>query len=199
MKEKGRLIVISGPSGAGKSTVVFNSIGYRKDCCFSTSVTTRKPRPGEENGREYFFITQDEFDEMVESGKLLEHARYVNNSYGTPKDYVMQKLEEGFNVILDIEVQGARQVRAMMPEAVMVFVAPPSLAELEHRLRNRGTETEETVKARLERARQEYREADFYNYIIINDEVERAANELSAIILAERCHFSNRAYILKEE
>ncbi len=198
MSEKGRLIVISGPSGAGKSTVVFNAIGDRNDCCFSISVTTRQPRPGEENGREYFFINQAQFDEMVENGELLEHAQYVNNSYGTPKSYVLQKLEEGFNVILDIEVQGARQIKAKMPEAVSAFVVPPSLAELERRLTNRGTETEETIKARLERARQEYREADFYDYIIINDEVEKAADELSAIMNAERCRFSNRAFILKD-
>jgi len=198
MKEKGRLIVISGPSGAGKSTVVFNAIGDRNDCCFSISVTTRQPRPGEEDGREYFFIDQDEFDRMVENDELLEHARYVNNSYGTPKAYVLKKLDEGFNVILDIEVQGARQVKQKMPDAITAFAVPPSLAELERRLRNRGTETEETIRARLDRARQEYQEADFYDYIIINDDVEKAADELSAIIDAERCRFSNRAYILND-
>jgi len=198
MKEKGRLIVISGPSGAGKSTVVFNAIGDRNDCCFSISVTTRQPRPGEEDGREYFFIDQAEFDRMVENDELLEHARYVNNSYGTPKAYVLKKLDEGFNVILDIEVQGARQVKQKMPDAITAFAVPPSLAELERRLRNRGTETEETIRARLDRARQEYQEADFYDYIIINDDVEKAADELSAIIDAERCRFSNRAYILND-
>ena len=199
MKEKGKLIVISGPSGAGKSTVVFNAIGDRNDSCFSTSVTTRQPRPGEEDGREYFFISQEEFDKMVEEGELLEHAQYVNNSYGTPKSYVLSKLNEGMNVILDIEVQGARQVKAKLPEAVTVFVVPSSLTELERRLRSRGTETEETVIARLNRARQEYKEADFYEYIIINDDVEKAADELSAIIDAERCRFENRAFILKND
>lgn len=199
MKEKGRLIVISGPSGAGKSTVVFNAMGDRNDCCFSTSVTTRQPRPGEQDGREYFFISQEEFDKMVDEGELLEHARYVNNSYGTPRAYVVRKLDEGLNVILDIEVQGARQVRSKLPDAVTAFVVPPSLAELERRLRNRGTETEETIKARLDRARQEYREADFYDYIIINDDVEKAADELSAIIDAERCRFANREFILNND
>lgn len=199
MKEKGRLIVISGPSGAGKSTVVFNAMGDRNDCCFSTSVTTRQPRLGEQDGREYFFISQEEFDKMVDEGELLEHARYVNNSYGTPRAYVMRKLDEGLNVILDIEVQGARQVRSKLPDAVTAFVVPPSLAELERRLRNRGTETEETIKARLDRARQEYREADFYDYIIINDDVEKAADELSAIIDAERCRFANREFILNND
>ena len=198
MKEKGRLIVISGPSGAGKSTVVFNAIGDRNDCCFSTSVTTRGPRPGEVDGREYFFVNDSEFDRMVENNELLEHAEYVEHKYGTPRAYVVNKLDEGSNVILDIEVQGARQVRSKMPDAVTIFVVPPSLVELERRLRSRGTETDETINARLERARQEYTEADFYDYIIINDDVEKAADELSAIINAERCRFANRAFILEK-
>jgi len=197
VKEKGRLIVISGPSGAGKSTVVFNAMGDRNDCCFSTSVTTRGPRPGEVDGREYFFVDDSEFDRMVENNELLEYAEYVEHKYGTPRAYVLNKLEEGSNVILDIEVQGARQVRKKMPEAVTIFVVPPSLTELERRLRNRGTETDETIRARLERAVQEYHEADFYDYIIVNDDVEKAADELSAIINAERCRFANRAFVLK--
>ena len=197
MSEKGKLIVISGPSGAGKSTVVFNAIGDRNDTCFSTSVTTRAPRPGEVDGREYFFVTREEYDSMVENDELLEHAEYVDNGYGTPKSYVEKKLHDGVNVILDIEVQGARQVKNKKPDAVTIFVVPPTLSELERRLRGRGTESEETINARLERARQEYREADFYDYIIINDDVEKAADDLSAIINAERCKFENRAFVLK--
>lgn len=197
MSDKGKLIVISGPSGAGKSTVVFKAIEGRTDVCFSTSVTTRKPRPGETDGKEYFFVDLERFSEMVENDELLEHAEYVANSYGTPRAYVEKKLAEGFNVLLDIEVQGARQVHEKMPEAVMIFVIPPSLEELEHRLRGRGTDTERAIEARLIRARQEYAEADFYQYIIVNDEVDKAARELAAIIDAEHCRFEDRADYIK--
>ena len=159
MQEKGKLIVISGPSGAGKSTVVFKAIEGREDVCFSTSVTTRKPRPGEVDGREYFFVDPDRFKEMVENDELLEHAEYVANSYGTPRAYVEEKLEAGLNVLLDIEVQGARQVHEKMPDAVKIFIIPPSLETLEKRLKGRGTDTERAIEARLIRARQEYQEA----------------------------------------
>lgn len=198
MNEKGKLIVISGPSGAGKSTVVFKAIEGRNDVCFSTSVTTRKPRPGETDGKEYFFVDLDRFREMVENDELLEHAEYVANSYGTPRAYVEKKMEEGLNVLLDIEVQGARQIREKMPEAVMIFVAPPSLQELERRLRGRGTDTERAIEARLIRAQQEFEEADFYDYLIINDDLDRAARELNAIIDASHCRFADRAEKLKK-
>ena len=197
MQEKGKLIVISGPSGAGKSTVVFKAIEGREDVCFSTSVTTRKPRPGEVDGREYFFVDPDRFKEMVENDELLEHAEYVANSYGTPRAYVEEKLETGLNVLLDIEVQGARQIHEKMPDAVKIFIIPPSLEELEKRLKGRGTDTERAIEARLIRARQEYQEADFYDYLIINDDADKAAKELSAIILAEHCRFSDRMEYLK--
>lgn len=197
MQEKGKLIVISGPSGAGKSTVVFKAIEGREDVCFSTSVTTRKPRPGEVDGREYFFVDPDRFKEMVENDELLEHAEYVANSYGTPRAYVEEKLEAGVNVLLDIEVQGARQVHEKMPDAVKIFIIPPSLETLEKRLKGRGTDTERAIEARLIRARQEYQEADFYDYLIINDDADKAAKELSAIILAEHCRFNDRLEYLK--
>jgi len=197
MNERGKLIVISGPSGAGKSTVVFKAIEGRNDVCFSTSVTTRKPRPGETDGKEYFFVDLDRFREMVENDELLEHAEYVANSYGTPRAYVEKQLESGLNVLLDIEVQGARQVHEKMPEAVMIFVAPPSLKELERRLRGRGTDTERAIEARLIRAQQEFAEADFYDYLIINDDADKAARELNAIIDASHCRFADRAEKLK--
>lgn len=197
MSERGKLIVISGPSGAGKSTVVFRAMEGRNDMCFSTSVTTREPRPGEVDGREYFFITPERFNEMVEMGELLEHAEYVSHSYGTPRAFVERQLDSGMNVILDIEVQGARQVHEKMPDAVMIFIVPPTLEELERRLVKRGTDTSEAIQGRLTRARQEYKEADIYSYIIINDDVDVAAKEFAAIIAAEHCRFSERAEILK--
>lgn len=197
MSERGKLIVISGPSGAGKSTVVFKAMEGREDVCFSTSVTTRKPRPGEVDGREYFFIDRERFDEMVRQDELLEHAEYVTNCYGTPRAYVEEKLEAGLNVLLDIEIQGARQVHAKMPEAVMIFIVPPTLEELRRRLEGRGTDTAEAIEGRLARARQEYREADFYDYIIVNDDADKAAQELSAILLAEHCRAADRRHFLK--
>ena len=193
MIERGKLLVISGPSGAGKSTVVFKAIEGRSDVCFSTSVTTRDPRPGEVDGREYFFVDFERFREMVEKDELLEHAEYVANRYGTPRSYVEKRLSEGMNVVLDIEVQGARQVRRKMPEAVLIFIAPPSLEELERRLRGRATDTESAIEGRLIRARQEYQEADFYDYLIVNDDAERAAAKLRSIIEAEHCRFSDWA------
>ena len=192
MTEKGKLFVVSGPSGAGKSMTIAGAMAHRGDICFSVSVTTRKPRPGEVDGKDYFFITEHQFQEMIDRNELLEHAVYVGNQYGTPKAYVQQMLDEGKNVVLDIEVQGARQVHASMPDAVMIFLIPPSLEELKRRLTERGTETEEKILERLQRAKQEYAETDIYQYIIINDKLEMAVNELCSIITAAHCRIENR-------
>lgn len=197
--QKGKLFVLSGPSGAGKSTVVAKTMEGRDDICFSTSVTTRKPRPGEVDGREYFFVDLEAFDDMVKNDELLEHAEYVANNYGTPRKFVREKLDAGINVILDIEVQGARQVKEKMPEAVFVFFVPPTMDELKRRLEERGTETARAIEARLIRARQEYAEADFYDYIVINDDVNVAAEEFSSIIRAEHCKYNDRKTILEME
>ena len=199
MTEKGKLIVISGPSGAGKSTVVFKAIGNRQDICFSTSVTTRQPRPGEVDGREYFFISPERFQEMVEKDELLEHATYVSHSYGTPRAYVTEKLNAGMNVILDIEVQGARQVRQKLPEAVLIFIIPPSLEELRRRLEGRGTDSPAAIRGRLEGARQEYAEADFYDYILVNDDLEEAGRQFEAILTAEHLRAKDRMELLRTE
>ncbi len=196
--QRGKLIVISGPSGAGKSTVVFKALEGRSDICFSVSATTRKPRPGEIDGKEYFFVDLDKFRDMVKNNEFLEHAEYVANSYGTPRAYVEKRLNEGMNVLLDIEVQGALQVHKSMPDAVMIFIIPPSIEELEARLRGRGTDSERKIEARLIRAKEEYADADFYDYIIINDEAEKASKELSAIITAEYCRYDLRKNYLSE-
>lgn len=197
-KQRGKLIVISGPSGAGKSTVVFKALEGRDDVCFSVSATTRKPRLNEVDGREYFFVDLDKFRDMVANDEFLEHAEYVANSYGTPRAYVEKKLDEGMNVLLDIEVQGALQVHEKMPEAVMIFIVPPSMKELENRLRGRGTDSDRKIEARLIRAREEYEAANFYDYIIVNDDADEAAKEFSAIITAEYCKFDLRKNILSE-
>lgn len=198
MAERGKLIVISGPSGAGKSTVVNRAIQGRTDMCFSTSVTTRDPRPGEVDGKDYFFITDERFRQMVEQGELLEHAEYVSHSYGTPGAFVERQMDAGMNVILDIEVQGARQVRDQMPGAVLIFIITPDLEELRRRLIKRGTDSMETIEARLIRARQEYQEADFYDYILVNDDLDEAAADFSAIIRAEHCRYADRAHLLQK-
>lgn len=198
MNKKGKLIVVSGPSGAGKSSLIAKAMEKRSDLSFSVSVTTREARPGEKDGEDYFFVTKERFAQMVKENALLEHATYVGNEYGTPRAYVEQKREEGFNVVLDIEVQGAGQVHTMMSEAVMIFVIPPSLEELERRLTLRGTETPEKIRGRLERAREEYRHADLYQYIIVNDDLSVAAEELSAIITASHCLYEDRKNYLNE-
>ena len=198
MNEKGKLIVISGPSGSGKSTVVNRAIQGREDMCFSTSVTTRSPRPGEVDGKDYFFIDPQRFQEMVERDELLEHAQYVAHSYGTPRAFVEQKLNEGLNVILDIEVQGARQVREKMQNAVLIFIIPPSLEELRRRLVNRGTDAADVIEARLQRAAEELKEAYLYDYLIINDDLDTAAREFTSIVTAEHCRVPHRIHLLKE-
>lgn len=195
---KGKLLVLSGPSGAGKGTVVSKLFEMRDDVCFSVSATTRAPRPGEQDGVAYFFVTKERFLEMVANGEMLEHAQFVENYYGTPKGYVEQKMNEGLTVVLDIEIQGAQQVTKAVPEAISVFLMPPSLEELEHRLRGRGTETEEQIQGRLMRAREECAAADFYQYIVVNNTVEEATKELDAIITAAKCSYDDRKNILKE-
>lgn len=181
-KAEGRLIVLSGPSGTGKSTVISALMKMHDKLAFSVSATTRNPRPGEVDGKDYFFVTRERFAEMVENGELLEHAEFVGNCYGTPRGPVLEKLQSGVTVLLDIEVQGAMQVMASMPEAVSVFMLPPSLEVLEQRLRFRGTESEEVIAKRLETARKEMQFSDRYDFTIVNDVAETAAGKLLDII-----------------
>ncbi len=196
--DAGKLIVVSGPSGAGKSTVIHRMMAGRDDIRFSVSATTRAPREGEVDGKDYYFLDRETFEKMIGEGAFLEHAQYVGNYYGTPAAPVLENLRNGVNVILDIEVQGASNVRKAMPEAVTVFLAPPSFEALEARLRGRGLDSDEKIRQRLERAREEYLEIPKYDYIVINDDADEAAEELAAILLAAQCKTADRLPLLQE-
>ena len=183
--EKGVLLIISGPSGSGKGTIVerlVDDLGYR----VSISATTRNPRPNEENGVHYFFKTKEEFEKMIEAGELLEHACFCDNYYGTPKEYVERQLMEGNNIILEIEVQGALQVKKKYNDAVLIFTMPPTIAELRRRLVNRGTEDMETIDKRIKRAEEELEYLPLSDYIVINDTVEQAVRDVDCIVRAEK-------------
>lgn len=177
-----KLFVISGCSGVGKGTVINKFMERNKDFILSVSCTTRNPRPGEVDGVNYFFLSKEEFEQNIAQNKFLEHACFAGNYYGTKKKYVKQKFDEGFNIILEIETQGALQVKEKMPEAVLIFIAPPSVEELEHRLRGRHTEDEETIKKRLAQVKTELERSQKYDFIVINDDVERAVEEIEKIV-----------------
>jgi len=183
---KGVLTVVSGFSGAGKGTVMKRLIQKYDDYALSISVTTRNPREGERDGIEYFFKTKEEVEAMIENDEFLEYARYVDNYYGTPRFYVEEMLAKGKNVILEIEIQGAMQIKAKNPEAVLVFVTPPSFEELRNRLVGRGTETADVIESRLRRASEEAEGMLSYDYILVNDQVEDCVDRLHQIILSER-------------
>lgn len=190
LKRRGLLLVVSGPSGSGKGTVLSNLFERRSDLFYSVSATTRLPRPGEIDGREYFFLTQQEFESKINDGGMLEHACYCGNYYGTPRSAVEQQCDNGIDVILEIEVQGAMQVKKAWPDCVTVFIAPPSPQELERRLRGRGTESDEVIKNRLDTAMKEISHAPEYDYIVVNDEVGESAAKIDCIMAAEKCRTS---------
>lgn len=185
--KKGLLIVISGPSGAGKGTVCKTLLKKVRDLNISISMTTRKPRVGEIEGINYYFVQEDYFKKMIEKGELLEYARVYDNYYGTPKRKVLEKLNQGKDVILEIDIQGALKVKSQFPKGVFIFIMPPSMEELKNRIQKRGTETEEEVTKRFQSSYREINYVSKYNYIVINDKIEKAVERVKSIIIAEKC------------
>ncbi len=187
IKEKGILFVLSGPSGVGKGTVRKALFEQDTNLKYSISMTTRNIREGEKDGVDYFFRTHDQFKEMIEQNKLLEYAEYVGNYYGTPKQYVEEMIEKGHDVFLEIEVQGAMQVKQNFPQGVFIFLIPPSLEELKNRIQDRGTESEELIASRLQEARNEIEMMESYDYVVVNDTIDHAVKKVQAIVQGEHC------------
>lgn len=198
MADKGILVVVSGFSGAGKGTLMKRLTEKYDNYALSVSATTRTPRPGEEHGRDYFFHTKQEFEELILQDALVEYARYVENYYGTPKAYVERQLNAGKDVILEIEIQGALKVKEKLPDTLLLFVTPPSAEELKRRLINRGTETMEVIESRLERAVEEAKGMPFYDYILINDEIEACVDCMHAIIQSQHDTVKNRQQFIEK-
>jgi len=196
---KGLLLVVSGPAGVGKGTINLSLISRNSDIRMSVSATTRSPRPGEIDGVHYFFKTDAEFQKMIESGAFLEYMRVFNTHYyGTPKSFVEQELAEGRSVILEIDVQGAMRVKAAYPDAVLIFIAPPSMSELKSRLIHRGTESSEAIERRFETAFQEMELVDRYDYVVVNDILDLAIARTEDIIVAERCRVSRNGELIEK-
>ena len=197
LMNKGILIVVSAPSGCGKGTILAEVMKDEK-FYYSVSATTRSPRPGETDGVNYHFLGREQFEELIKTGGMLEYAEYCGNYYGTPRDKVLEKINEGKNVILEIEVQGAMQIREKCPEAVFVFIAPPSVAELRNRLDKRGTETPEVINQRVSEAAQEISFAYRYDYVVVNNILEDAVNDFISVIRAEELKAENQKNIIDE-
>lgn len=186
MNNQGSLVVVSGFSGAGKGTLIKALLEKYDNYALSISATTRQPREGEVDGREYFFVTKEKFEQMIKEKELIEYAQYVNNYYGTPKQYVSQKMAEGKDVILEIEIQGALKIKEQFPEALLLFVVPPSAGELRRRLLRRGTESMEVIQARLCRAADEAQGMSSYHYLLINDDIDTCVENMHQMIRLQR-------------
>ena len=182
MNQQGILVVVSGFSGAGKGTLMKELLKRYDNYALSVSATTRQPREGEKDGEDYFFVNREYFQQMIEEGRLVEYAQYVNHYYGTPRDYVEKKMAEGKDVILEIEIQGALKVKKRFPDALLIFVTPPSAGELRRRLVGRGTETIEVINARLRRAAEEASGMEAYDYLLINDEIDACVEQMHQLI-----------------
>lgn len=196
--DSGILFVLSGPSGAGKGTVCKALMKQMPDLCLSISGTTRAPRPGEQHGVNYFFKTHSQFEDMIAKNDLLEWAKVYDNYYGTPRSFVEGKLAEGYDVLLEIDIQGAMQVKEQYPQGVFIFLIPPSATELEARILGRGTETEESFEKRFGAARHELQMMREYNYVVVNDVVDAACQRIEAIITAEHCSVSRNLFLLSD-
>lgn len=198
MSDRGMLAVVSGFSGAGKGTLMKRLL-EKYDCyALSVSATTRAPRDGEEHGREYFFHTKEEFEELILQDALIEYARYVDNYYGTPKSYVEKQLEAGKDVILEIEIQGALKVKEKLPDTLLLFVTPPSAEELKRRLEGRGTETPEVIASRLRRASEEAKAMPLYDYILVNDDLETCVDQMHEIIQSQHNTVANNTSFIEK-
>lgn len=195
---KGLLIVMSGFSGAGKGTLMKRLLSDYDDYCFSVSMTTRAPREGEVDGKDYFFVDRDTFEKTIKEDGLVEYAEYCGNYYGTPKAYVDKQLKAGKCVILDIEVQGAKQIKKKFPDTLMVFVTPPSIEVLLKRLRARGTETEEVIMQRIERAKEEAKSIDAYEFLVINDDLDTAVEDMHKMVMSARFATSRNTGFIEE-
>ncbi len=195
---KGLLLVVSAPSAGGKGTILKELLQTEADLRMSVSATTRQPRPGEEHGRQYYFISREDFQAQVSQGMMLEHAEYVGNCYGTPRGPVDQWREEGLDVVLEIEVQGGAQVKKLVPDCVTVFITPPSMAVLEQRLRDRGTEDEATVQKRLKTALTELEHAKDYDYVVVNDRLEDAVEDMRAILRSEKRKYERNTDFIRK-
>ncbi|HIU78607.1 MAG TPA: guanylate kinase [Candidatus Avilachnospira avicola] len=198
MKKKGMLAVISGFSGAGKGTLMKRLLNEYDNYSLSISATTRDPRPGERDGVDYFFVTKERFQEMIQNDELLEYAKYVDNYYGTPKAYVESEMEKGRDVILEIEIQGALKIKAKFPETVLIFITTPSAEELKKRLMHRGTESDEVIMKRLERASLEAVGVEAYDYILVNDDLDKTVKHLNYLIQDQHMRVSQQLEFLEE-